>query len=1021
MDLRSLLTIEDERIAHGACFLSDRPDKTTLSFDAGSAERLHGELIIDLIYSYLVTKFGDKAITMLHKGFIVEGSYTPCFISGLEANEIPRLCEHLHIAFLNSGFTEKNGAISRKRSKEFLLEKGAVYTDTQITEDIITNTLSIIEDKGLKKAKILDFACGTGRFYEKLLSVLHDKYGIEEDYSICHIVNAMDLDETALNVTRLKAVAASKNVNDDLLNAIATNILLRNGLIKDIDVAGASMVLRDNDFEGAHQGCFDAIVSNPPYLVLKPNKNKVSEAVASSIIKQVAYYRTSGDYKYSIEGMLNLYQLSIEAMLRMMRPGAALGVICPSTLFADISCAKLRKHMLTMHDVRGIKYFSEDAQLFENVTQATCIFYLEKDGETSNIKVVEGQSSFTVPFELVKKLFPDNYEVPSITEIEWGILWKMSKYQKLKCLPTIRNKRGELDLTLCKKYIVSTPTEYRLVRGNMVTSDGIEDVNHEYVDPAFVFSKSKDYIENDSGKARLICKQISNMQQKVRLTFVLCEKSDIIGNSCNYISADESTLVKLESLLNSSILNWRFKVTSSNNHINNYELDELPIPEINSLGSISSYGSKRNLDYTVGKLYGLSDDEIEFIITGEINRKEEKMKIYNHVSIKLGAHEAEMAKHIPPGGNWKNIPDTISDARLDGIREGGGRTTYYGRLVWDKPSYTIATYFNRVPNGCNLHPDIDRTLSIREAARLQSFPDDFVFKGSQASQFKQIGNAVPPVLARFVSSLIKPYLNSYNFIDLFAGCGGMSEGFIMNGFNLIAANEFDKNIMMTNKFNHSKYTTEENFVLGDVTKDETKNQIIKACEGHQIDVIVGGPPCQGFSYAGWRDPNDTRNQLFKEFVKLVDVIRPKFFVMENVLGILTMRNGDAIKEIIQEFASIGYYVNTPIKLNAEQYGVPQKRKRVFIIGSLDGVIVEQPEPLFSEIGEKKDADLFHPATNDYHAIVTVRDAIGSFPHIEDGEGEVETEASFKNPSPFDLLMQKKISWEEFYDKQRRRK
>lgn len=122
------------------------------------------------------------------------------------------------------------------------------------------------------------------------------------------------------------------------------------------------------------------------------------------------------------------------------------------------------------------------------------------------------------------------------------------------------------------------------------------------------------------------------------------------------------------------------------------------------------------------------------------------MILYNHVAHKIGAYAQELARHIPQGDNWKDIPLSISDRRLDGIRAIGGRTTYYGRMRWDAPSYTIATYFNHVGNGCNLHPSQDRVMSTREAARLQSFPDDFVFVGSKASQFKQIGNAVPPLL-----------------------------------------------------------------------------------------------------------------------------------------------------------------------------------------------------------------------------------------------------------------------------------
>ena len=380
------------------------------------------------------------------------------------------------------------------------------------------------------------------------------------------------------------------------------------------------------------------------------------------------------------------------------------------------------------------------------------------------------------------------------------------------------------------------------------------------------------------------------------------------------------------------------------------------------------------------------------------------MKLYNHVAFKMGQREALIASYIHEGGNWQDIPLTYSDTRLDKIRETGGRTTYYGRMSWDKPSYTIATYFNRVGNGCNLHPEQNRVMSNREAARLQSFPDDFIFQGSNASQYKQIGNAVPPLLARMISGLIKPHLDSYNFVDLFAGCGGMSEGFIMNGFNLIAANEIDKSIMLTNKYNHSRYTDESRFIFGDITQEETKRLIIDACEGLSVDVVIGGPPCQGFSYAGWRNPDDKRNQLFREFVALVKELKPQFFVMENVLGILTMRKGEAIKEIIGAFEDMGYHVNPPLKLNAAHFGVPQKRKRVIIIGSLDqNIRIEQPEPMFEE------DSLIHPG------FVSVRDAIGNRPGIEDGGGEIEMDFEFTHKSPYDMLMQKEIDFNTFYD------
>ncbi len=381
------------------------------------------------------------------------------------------------------------------------------------------------------------------------------------------------------------------------------------------------------------------------------------------------------------------------------------------------------------------------------------------------------------------------------------------------------------------------------------------------------------------------------------------------------------------------------------------------------------------------------------------------MILYNHVAYKMCQHEMEMALHIPEGGNWKDIPEEITDNRLANIRKSGGRTTYYGRLRWDKPCYTINTFFNRVPNGCNLHPEQMRVISTREAARLQSFPDDFRFVGKKAGIYKQIGNAVPPLLARMVSSLIKPHLDSYNFVDLFAGCGGLSEGFIQNGFRLLAANEFDSNVFETNKLNHSKYANEDKFILGDITRPETKQKIYEACGYNQVDVILGGPPCQGFSYAGWRDPNDARNQLFRDFVDIVTTFKPKFFVMENVPGILTMRGGEAIKEIIHAFADAGYYVGTPLKLMAADFGVPQKRKRVMLIGCRENIAITQPAPLFSD-----DMQGLFPLPK----FVSVREAIGSFPAISDGGGNDEIEFIIENPSTYDRLMAREISFEEFY-------
>ena len=280
-------------------------------------------------------------------------------------------------------------------------------------------------------------------------------------------------------------------------------------------------------------------------------------------------------------------------------------------------------------------------------------------------------------------------------------------------------------------------------------------------------------------------------------------------------------------------------------------------------------------------------------------------------------------------------------------------------------------------------------------------------------------------------------MKEYKVLDLFAGCGGLSKGFELAGFNIVAGNDILDHAGETFKKNHKN----TKFFLGDITEKETKDKIISYMKEKGCDIIIGGPPCQAYSMAGLRDPNDPRGRLFEEYVEIVKELQPKVFVMENVKGILTIKHDrddlteeekreleelknaekeradllllrkqhknnpekykytsiderrlEEIKEevkrlkdhlgnyqekvtdkIVKRFNSLGYDVKFKL-LNSANYGVPQKRERVIFIGKKKNGKITHPEPTHSEKGE-----------NGLKKWVSVKEAIGD---LEDKKEDI---------------------------------
>lgn len=312
--------------------------------------------------------------------------------------------------------------------------------------------------------------------------------------------------------------------------------------------------------------------------------------------------------------------------------------------------------------------------------------------------------------------------------------------------------------------------------------------------------------------------------------------------------------------------------------------------------------------------------------------------ITNHISGTLSSTDRLVIAAVPCGGNWRHLPLDFPSRRVDQIRRGaaagkGSRSTYYGRLSWDRPSYTISTFFNRPGNGCFIHPEAPRLLTVREAARLQTFPDWFHFTGSGRAPYVQVGNAVPPLLAYQLGRVLGPGLS----VDLFCGAGGLSLGLKMAGHTVIAAIDNEPSAIATYQLNHGDGDIAFLSDLSDSSQREVAmKEVLRRSGGERIHLLAGGPPCQGFSTAGKCESSDPRNKLVFAFLSSVEVLRPRFVLMENVPALVFRRGRHVLATLRQSLHALGY-ATSAIVAHAEGYGIPQLRRRLFLLASREDI------------------------------------------------------------------------------------
>jgi DNA (cytosine-5)-methyltransferase 1 len=337
----------------------------------------------------------------------------------------------------------------------------------------------------------------------------------------------------------------------------------------------------------------------------------------------------------------------------------------------------------------------------------------------------------------------------------------------------------------------------------------------------------------------------------------------------------------------------------------------------------------------------------------------------NHLILDHGEKVLERYKLIPEGGRMPPPSQLPVHIR----RRNFGNT--YKRLAGSKPSLTLVPGNNAFP----VHPTLHRSLTPREAARLQTFPDYYIFSGNRSEQCRLVGNAVPPMLSQALGTAIREHLAEgqplrqsaqplhrpvmpnlvtagpqpkHKAVSFFTGLGGLMLGFVNAGFGILSSYDrkriVEKNLALN-------YPSLPHYSL-DITSMSADD--VRAHTGDTpVDVVFGGSPCQGFSIFGQRRfvktkghaiDQDERNELTIKFVELATALKPKMIVLENVKGFMSARRGDSsyLIQVTRRLAKAGYDWDHQV-VNCASYGVPQTRERFLLVAWRPGLLWRWPE------------------------------------------------------------------------------
>ena len=397
---------------------------------------------------------------------------------------------------------------------------------------------------------------------------------------------------------------------------------------------------------------FDVVIANPPYGVLE---DVAKDHGQKHFLERIRKMTT--EYIYSLGGKLNLYRLFIERGFRIVKKAGIQTYIVPSTILADKNTAGLRRMFSSEGAMNFFIEIPEKTQVFENVTQAVAIFSVQKtqrDGRfflSVNLKSRELPPENIVEAEWkgIESISGPDLSIPLISHPSEYLLLKKVHLDMIPLGKFTKIAQGDVNLTVHKKYIVDKPTDYLLVRGEHISHFRVDlsDENKErrWIDyekmKKELNTKKVSIISDDSSRQRIVCQNVANMGLKFRIIPALIPPSVLVGHSAEFIYplTTEWDIKAVLGILASRLLNWRFKKTSTNNHVNIYELENLPFPKLSSVeqkpivtlvdkilaitkdddylessakqAKVREY--EKQIDQLVYKLYGLTPEEIAIV------------------------------------------------------------------------------------------------------------------------------------------------------------------------------------------------------------------------------------------------------------------------------------------------------------------------------------------------------------------------------------------------------------------------